>query len=131
MLGLVIAPIIGISIVLTTIITLRVPLEIVMDSVPLDQIVDKFVEEVKFVLQFNTHHIYGAMTISALIVHLWLPLFAACIIILKIANYFLLATQQTQWFLRRGKEHPLDALGFVAAAIVFLIAVSIQIFVSK
>lgn len=60
------------------------------------------------------------LTLSALFVHLWLPFFAICVGLVKGLNYVLLATKQVQWFIKRGKDHPLDALGLVAAPLVFL-----------
>jgi hypothetical protein len=63
---------------------------------------------------------------SALLVHLWLPFFALCVGLLKGLNYFLLAANTAQWFLNRGKDHPLDAVGFVAAPLMFLLAAAVQ-----
>jgi hypothetical protein len=73
----------------------------------------------------------GAVTLAAFIVHLWLPFFALCVGVLKGINYVLWPTKQAQWFLKRGKDHPLDAIGFVAAPLVFLIAKAVQVLVSK
>ena len=39
-------------------------------------------------------------------------------------GYVLAAAKEAQWFLKGGKDHALDALGFVAAPIVFLLAVA-------
>jgi hypothetical protein len=66
---------------------------------------------------------------AALFVHLWLPFFALCVGLLKGLNYFLLATKQVQWFLKRGKDHPLDALGLVATPLFG--AAAVQMLVSK
>ena len=74
---------------------------------------------------------YRALTLSALAVHLWLPFFALCVGLLKGLNYVLLATKQVQWFIKQGRQHPLDALGLVAAPLVFLIAVAVQWLVSE
>ncbi len=68
----------------------------------------------------------GAADVAALLVHLWLPLFALCVGLAKGLNYVLLATKRVQWFLKRGKEHPFDALGFVAAPLVFLGLIAVQ-----
>jgi hypothetical protein len=38
------------------------------------------------------------------------------------------AARKAQWFLKDGKEHPLDAVGYVAACIVFLSVVACQMF---
>ena len=75
---------------------------------------------------------FSSLVISAaMIVHLWLPFFALCVGLLKGLNYILLTTNKVQWFLDRGKDHPLDAIGFVAAPLIFLIAVAVQWLVSK
>jgi hypothetical protein len=72
-----------------------------------------------------------SMSAASLFVHLWLPFFALCVGLLKGLNYVLLATKQVQWFLKQGRQHPLDALGLVAAPLVFLGAVVVQMLVSK
>jgi hypothetical protein len=69
--------------------------------------------------------------LTGLVVHLWLPFFALCVGLLKGLNYILLATKRVQWFIKRGKDHPFDALGFVGAALVFFGAVAVQMLVSK
>jgi hypothetical protein len=65
-------------------------------------------------------------TISALIVHLWLPLLVLCIALLKTMNYFRRAVGWTQWFIKQGRQHPLDAVGYVAAMIAFVITIALQ-----
>lgn len=66
------------------------------------------------------------ITISALLVHLWLPLLVLCIGLLKLLNYLRKAVGWTQWFLKGGKQHPLDAVGYVAAVVVFATTVTLQ-----
>jgi len=73
----------------------------------------------------------GASNIAALVVHLWLPFFALCVGLAKGLHYFQSATKGAQWFLKRGKDHPFDALGLVAAPLVFIVAVAVQMLVSK
>jgi hypothetical protein len=72
-----------------------------------------------------------AAVTAALFVHLWLPFFALCVGLVKGSNYFLFATKHAQWFLKQGQQHPFDALGLVAAPLVFIIAVAVQMLVSK
>ncbi len=79
----------------------------------------------------TTEPVYIALSLSALAVHLWLPVFALCVGLVKGLNYIILATKQIQWFIKRGKDHPLDALGFVATPLMFLGAVAVQMLVSK
>lgn len=62
-----------------------------------------------------------ALFASALAVHIWLPLFATGVILAQGLNAFLRASGWMQWFLKRGKDHPLDAIGTVAAVVVFVI----------
>jgi hypothetical protein len=63
-----------------------------------------------------------------IVVFAWLPLFAAGIVLLRMINPLLVAVMNAQWFLKDGKEHPLDAIGLVAGIIVFGLAVVWQVF---
>jgi hypothetical protein len=69
---------------------------------------------------------YKGLALAALLVHLWLPLFALCISLLKVVNYLRGAVGWTQWFIKHGRYHPLDAVGYVAAVIVFGTAVLLR-----
>jgi len=60
------------------------------------------------------------LSVSALIVHLWLPLFSISVGVLRLLNYLRQAVGWTQWFLKEGDRHPFEAIGYVAAIIVFL-----------
>jgi hypothetical protein len=60
------------------------------------------------------------LLISPLVVHLWLPLFSISVGVLRLLNYFRQAVGWTQWFLKEGNRHPLEAIGYVAAIIVFI-----------
>jgi len=63
---------------------------------------------------------------AAFVVHLWLPLLALCVMFLRSLNYFRFAVGGVQWFLNRGREHPLDAIGTVAAILIFIATAIIQ-----
>jgi hypothetical protein len=63
-----------------------------------------------------------------IVVFAWLPLFAIGIVFLRIINPLSVAVRKAQWFLKDGKDHPLDAVGYVAAAIVFAVLVVWQVF---
>jgi hypothetical protein len=56
----------------------------------------------------------------ALAVFVWLPLFALGILIARLLTPLSWIVGRTQWFLKEGKEHPLKAIGYVAAVVVFL-----------
>lgn len=56
----------------------------------------------------------------ALVVFLWLPLFALGIVTVRLLTPLSWIVGRTQWFLKEGKEHPLKAIGYVAAVVVFL-----------
>jgi hypothetical protein len=56
----------------------------------------------------------------ALAVFAWLPLFALGILLARLLTPFSFIVGKTQWFLKEGKEHPLKAIGYVAAVVVFL-----------
>jgi hypothetical protein len=83
------------------------------------------------ILFLMMNKIFLMTSVGALLVHLWLPFFALCVGLLKGLNYLLLAAHTAQWFLKRGKDHPLEAVGFVAAPLVFLGVVAFQVFPSK
>jgi hypothetical protein len=55
-----------------------------------------------------------------MIVYLWLPLFALSIGVAKLINYFRVAVGGAQWFLKKGKDHPIEAIGYIASVIVFV-----------
>jgi hypothetical protein len=58
---------------------------------------------------FNIH---WPSALAALIVHLWLPLVAFCVFLLRTAGFF-------HRFL--GEKHPLEAIGIAAAIVVFVV----------
>jgi hypothetical protein len=68
------------------------------------------------------------LTISAMAVFAWLPLFGVSILLLRLVEPITWAVGKTQWFLKDGKEHPLEAIGLVASVIVFGLAVVWQVF---
>lgn len=60
---------------------------------------------------------------GAMVVYLWLPLLALAASAAQALNYFRLAVGWARWFLKRGQDHPLEAIGYVAAIIVFTLTV--------
>src|SRR4051794_1131714 len=58
----------------------------------------------------------------ALAVFAWLPLFAIGIMIARLLTPLSWMVGRTQWFLKDRKEHPLKAVGYVAAVIAFVCA---------
>ena len=56
----------------------------------------------------------------AFAVFAWLPLFALGILMARLLTPLSWMVGRTQWFLKEGKEHPLKAIGYVAAVVVFL-----------
>jgi len=56
----------------------------------------------------------------ALAVFVWLPLLALGIVTARVLTPLSWIVGRTQWFLKEGKEHPLKAIGYVAAVVVFL-----------
>lgn len=63
----------------------------------------------------------------ALAVHIWLLLFAFGIVVLQLAHTFVRSIEKMEWFLKDGKLHPLEAVGYVAAAAVFVVSTAISI----
>ncbi len=68
----------------------------------------------------------SALLVPALVVHLWLPLFAIGVLLARSANYFFRATIWMQWFIKQGQRHPLDAIGYVAGLVVFVVMALVQ-----
>ena len=55
----------------------------------------------------------------ALLVHLWLPLFALGALGVRLLYFVFGAVGWFQWFIKGGEQHPLRAVGWVAAVLVF------------
>jgi hypothetical protein len=70
--------------------------------------------------------LFGALSLPAFAVFGWLPIFAIGIAVIRMISPLSWMIGRTQWFLKDGKEHPLKAIGYVAAMVVFVGAVSWQ-----
>ena len=83
---------------------------------------------------YKTSYMAGYLRVAlmpaALVVHMWLPLFGLCVLLLRGLNYFRLAVGETQWFLKSGQEHPLDAIGYVGAGLVFVATIVVPYIVA-
>jgi hypothetical protein len=64
--------------------------------------------------------------IPAIAIHLWLPLFAICVMLFQMLNTFLWTALKLQWFLEQGHDHPLQAIGYVAGLAVFVVTIIIH-----
>jgi hypothetical protein len=65
-----------------------------------------------------TASILNFIIVPALIIHLWLPLFALSSLLVKLIFLVFKAVEWAQWFLKQGDAHPLKAIGIVATIIV-------------
>jgi hypothetical protein len=63
----------------------------------------------------------AALILPALAVHLWLPLIGIGVAITRTINSFAWSVNKMQWFLKQGRSHPLQAIGYVAATVVFVV----------
>jgi hypothetical protein len=63
----------------------------------------------------------------ALAVHIWLLLLAFGITVLKLAHTFAWSIEKMEWFLKDGKLHPLEAVGYVAAGATFVVSTTIVV----
>jgi len=63
----------------------------------------------------------------ALAVHLWLPLFGLAALATQIITRLSKAARWMQWFLKQGQHYPFQAIGYVAAIIVFVVAAIVQV----
>ena len=66
------------------------------------------------------------LSLPAMAVFLWLALFAFGILVVRVPAGLSWAVGKAQWVLKDGTEHGLKAVGYVAAIIVFAIAVALQ-----
>jgi hypothetical protein len=65
--------------------------------------------------------VHRLVILPAFATHMWLPLLAISAVLVKIANSLLWSVGWMQWFLKQGHEHPLEAIGYVAGALVMAI----------
>jgi hypothetical protein len=63
--------------------------------------------------------------LAACLVHLWLPLFALCVGILKFSYFVLRTFNVVQWFL--GRDHQLKAIGVIATPLVAVAVLLLQL----
>lgn len=75
------------------------------------------------------HFVFGAfgLTIPATAVFIWLPLLAFGLLLLRAGTPASLVVAKVQWLLKDGKDHPLEAVGYVVGAVVFILAVVWQV----
>jgi hypothetical protein len=71
-------------------------------------------------------NVYLDFVLPALAVFAWLPLLALGIVIVRLLTPLSKIVGGTQWILEGGKEHPLEAIGYVAAVVVFLGTVALR-----
>lgn len=64
---------------------------------------------------------------AALIVHLWLPLFAIGVALIRLLSTTRWAASNLQWFLKQGQHHPFEAIGYVVAVLVFVISAIVSL----
>jgi hypothetical protein len=78
--------------------------------------------------QANFSYLYAReiIMLPALAMHLWLPLLALGVMLGQAVSYFGAAANWTQWFIKQGRNHPFDAVGYVAAVILFVGAALFQ-----
>jgi hypothetical protein len=62
---------------------------------------------------------WRALLAAACVVHLWLPLFAVSVGLLRVVGWM-------QWFFRDGRQHPYEVIGYMSAGIVLVGAFTFQ-----
>jgi hypothetical protein len=72
-------------------------------------------------------HLITPLLLPALVVLAWLPLFGLSILLLRATRLINFAVGKMQWLLKDGKDRPLEAIGYVAGGIVFVVAVAWQL----
>jgi hypothetical protein len=86
-----------------------------------------FNKETSSQIFWSLFKMHGPGALAALLVHLWLPLFAICVYVMKSRYYTLYAAKYVEGYLE--KDHELEALGFVMAALVFVGTLSLYLVV--
>jgi hypothetical protein len=71
--------------------------------------------------------VYAAFMIPATFVYLWLPFMLLGIWGLRLFHLLIAAVSRTQWFIRQGSQHPYRAIGLVAACLVFVSGMILQV----
>ena len=66
--------------------------------------------------------------IPALLVYIWLPIFAFSALFARGITMILVTINWAQWFLKQGNQHPLRAIGVVASALVFVAITGLELF---
>jgi len=61
------------------------------------------------------------------LVHFWLPAFATGALVYRLLKRFFATVKWMQWFIKRGKQHPFEAVGMTAAGLAFVAATLIDI----
>jgi hypothetical protein len=61
-----------------------------------------------------------ALLLPALLIHAWLPLFGVSAIVTRLLSWLFRFLEVSHWFIRRRNEAPLQAIGLVAATIIFI-----------
>jgi hypothetical protein len=86
-----------------------------------------FVDDLNFWLgRIGGRTMRATLMLPAMAVHLWLPLFAVALMSVRALSLAVATTRKAEWFF--GSEHPLRAIGFVAAALVFIITAAAGFF---
>jgi hypothetical protein len=62
------------------------------------------------------------LLLLALVVHVWLPLFAIAVFLAQVINYTRVLTSHVKWFIKFGQRVPFKAIGFLAAIIAFVVS---------
>jgi hypothetical protein len=71
---------------------------------------------------WSADHAVATNIPAALVVFLWLPAFALGALVFRMLKPFTHTVRWMQWFIKRGSQHPFEAIGLTAAVPMFLIA---------
>jgi hypothetical protein len=80
---------------------------------------------------FSIPYQHLLLLFPATMVFAWLPLFGISLVIIRVLNVLTPIVHKMHWFLKDGQDHPLIAVGYMAGAIVFLIAVAWRLFLGS
>jgi hypothetical protein len=118
LMALITAPIIGMLIVIVVYLVRDVGgFSIQTRTFQWSYFLDDFIEWYGFIANQGTR---WSLLLPALLVHLWLPLFALGVVVAKVINSVRTAGRFSQWFFLRGEAHPLRSIGYIAAVATFI-----------
>jgi hypothetical protein len=121
-LALITAPLIGLIVVAASAVARQVAIAMWMPSGGSASLVwMRIVYEMPF-------KVWLLFSLPAIAVHMWLPMFALGVALVKGLNSFVWTVSKLQWFVERGKDRPLETVGYILGGVVFMVTAVYRLF---